>query len=583
MKKYNKIITNELNRVLPYHLLGVVLHTIVIYIVFKIPTIIGNILDLLMAENINKELIINQACWLIFYSVFIFVPRTLYRTCYFTRSRKADIVLRKKVIERLQKVKPEYFEQENKGTFLAYLSKELLSIRKILGNFWFFMTKICITPLMAIILIWNQFNKGMALYLIPIFPIAIIAIKHYYKKLEEKIEISRKVYIDLSKNIEQNAEGFLLVKSYNRQEEQKEKFNNINQKMYQADYEIGVQKNGIANIVNILWAFCYIVGFGAGIIYVLQGSLTVGGIVAFMGYITQILGDFVSGIQDLLENLPYYKQAINRFNYFLNLEEYKKDGKELNKINSIEIKHLSYWYNGEEKPVLKDINMKINKGEKIGIIGQVGSGKTTLINIITGFYEIPNEMIYINEKDINTYKRSDIFKKYNYAIQSNIILDDTIKSNIDIEENLKEEEIKKAMKKAYLYEDIENMEEKENTWVGEKGIKLSGGQKQRISIARNLSQIREVNIFDDTLSALDSNTEEKVMLNLIEEVGDNTLIVISNKTSNMKDLDRIYILLNGVIQDYGTHEQLLEKNQFYKELNLLERKEEANERYSKEK
>ena len=152
MKKYNKIITNELNRVLPYHLLGVVLHTIVIYIVFKIPTIIGNILDLLMAENINKELIINQACWLIFYSFFIFVPRTLYRTCYFTLSRKVDIVLRKKVIERLQKVKPEYFEQENKGTFLAYLSKELLSIRKILGNFWFFMTKICITPLMAIIL-----------------------------------------------------------------------------------------------------------------------------------------------------------------------------------------------------------------------------------------------------------------------------------------------------------------------------------------------------------------------------------------------------------------------------------------------
>lgn len=468
MKKLNKIITNELKRILPYHILGVILHTIVIYMAFKIPELIGNILDLLMQENINKQLILNQAYWLIFYSSFVFVPRTLYRTCYFTLSRKADTVLRKKVIEHLQKVKPEYFDKEDKGTFLAYLSKELLTIRKVLGNFWFWMTKACITPIMAIILIWNQFNKEMALYLLPIFPISIIAMKYYYKKLKEKIEKSRKVYIDLSKNIEQNTEGFLLVKSYNRQEEQKVKFDKINEQMYQADYEIGIQKNGIANVINILWAYCYIIGFGTGIMYIMQGSLTVGGLVAFIGYITQILGDFAYGLKDLLENLPYYKQSINRFNYFLNLKAYPNEGKELKQIEQIQIKHLSYWYNRDEKPVLRDINMTIKKGEKIGIIGQVGSGKTTLINTLVGFYEIPNDMIYINKEDINVYQKNTIFEKYNYAIQSNIILDDTIKSNIDIENNLKEEQIKQSIVKADLEEDIENMQEKENTWVRRK-------------------------------------------------------------------------------------------------------------------
>ena len=314
---------------------------------------------MLMQTNIDKNLIIQEVYWLIFYSSFVYIPRTLYRICYFTTSRKADSILRKKVIEHLQKVKPEYFEQENKGTFLAYLTKEVLTIRKILGNFWFYITKICITPFMAIILIWNQFNKELALYIIPIFPIAIVAFVYYYKKLKEKIEISRKVYIDLSKNIEQNTEGFLLVKSYNRQQEQKEKFNGINEKMYKADYEIGVQKNRIANVINILWAFCYIVGFGIGLLYISRGSLSVGSLVAFIGYISQILGDFVSGIQGLLDNLPYYKQSINRFNYFLNLEEYPQNGKQLEKIKTIEIKHLSYWYNNEEKPVLKDINMTI--------------------------------------------------------------------------------------------------------------------------------------------------------------------------------------------------------------------------------
>lgn len=583
MKKYNEIITKELNRILPYHLLGVILHTIVIYMAFKIPQCIGNILDMLMKTTINKDQIIQEAYWLIFYCSFVFIPRTLYRTLYFTVSRKSDTYLRKEVIKHLQKVKPEYFEKENKGAFLAYLSKEILSIHKVLGNFWFWLTKMCVTPIMGITLIWNQLNKELAIYLIPAFPIAIIVMYYYYKKLKEKVEISRKVYVELSKNIEQNTEGFLLVKSYNRQKEQTEKFKEINSEMYNADYKIGVAKNKISSVINLLWAYCYVTGFGIGIIYILNGAVSVGGIVAFIGYIGQILGDFVSAIQSMLQRLPYFKQAINRFNYFLNLEEFPKQGKKLEKIDKIEIKHLSYWYNDNKKPSLNNINMTIKKGEKIGIIGEVGSGKTTLMNILCGFYEIPNETIYINDQDINTYQRNTIFEKYNYAIQSNIILDNTIKANIDIKEDLENKALEMIIQNAELKEDLEKLENKENTFVGEKGIKLSGGQKQRISIARNLGKIRDINIFDDTLSALDTKTERKIMDTLIKEVSNNTLIVISNKISNVKQLDKVYILLNGQIQDCGTHEELMQRNEFYKELEYLERKEETDEIYSKEK
>ena len=583
MKKYNEIITKELKRILPYHLLGVVLHTVVIYMAFKIPNSIGNILDMLMQTSINKEQIMQEAYWLIFYCSFVFIPRTLYRTLYFTISRKSDTYLRKEVIKHLQKVKPDYFEKENKGAFLAYLSKEILSIHKVLGNFWFWLTKMCVTPIMGIILIWNQLNKELAIYLIPAFPIAIIAMYYYYKKLKEKVEISRKVYVELSKNIEQNTDGFLLVKSYNRQEKQIEDFKELNSEMYKADYKIGVAKNKISNVINLLWAYCYVAGFGIGIIYILQGKVSVGGIVSFIGYIGQILGDFVSGIQSFLEKMPYFSQSINRFNYFLNLEESPKHGKKLEKIDKIDIKHLSYWYNDNQKPTLNDINMIIKKGEKIGIIGEVGSGKTTLMNILCGFYEIPNEMIYINNQDINTYQKNTIFEKYNYAIQTNIILDNTIKANIDIKEDLKNKELENIIQNAELKEDLEKLENKENTLVGEKGIKLSGGQKQRISIARNLGKIRDINIFDDTLSALDTNTEKKIMDTLIKEISDNTLIVISNKISNVKQMDKIYILLNGQIQDCGTHEELMQRNDFYKELEYLERKEETDEIYSKEK
>ncbi len=583
MKKYNKILTKELNRILPYHLLGVILHTVVIYMCFKIPQCIGNILDMLIDGNVEKDLIIHQAYLVIFYSSFVFVPRSLYRVLYFTISRKSDTYLRKEVVKHLQKVKPEYFEKENKGAFLAYLSKEIVMIKKVLGNFWFWMTKMIIAPIMGIIFIWSKLNKELAIYLIPAFPMVIIAMYYYYKKLKEKVEVSRKIYVELSKNIEQNTEGFLLIKSYNRQKEQIERFKKINEEMYKADYEIGIAKNKISNVISVLWAYCYVVGFGIGIYYIDKGMISVGGLIAFIGYIKQILGDFVSAMETFLQRIPYFSQSINRFNYFLNLEELEESGERLENIDKIRINHLSYWYNDAKNPVLNDINMTINKGDKIGIIGEVGSGKTTLMNILSGFYEIPNDMIYINDKDINTYQRNTIFEKYNYAIQSNVILDDTIKSNIDIVEDLENDELEKIIKNAELKEDIDKLENKESTCVGEKGIKLSGGQKQRISIARNLGKIRDINIFDDTLSALDSKTEGKIMDTLIKEVSDNTLIVISNKISNIKKLNKIYILLDGKIQDCGTHQELVQRNEFYKELDYLERKEEIDEIYTKEK
>ena len=580
MKKYNRIITKELNRILPYHLLGIVFHTIVIYLTFKIPESIGKILDMLSQSIIDKNLIMQEAYWLIFYCSIVFIPRTLYRILYFTISRKADTYLRKEVVKHLQKVKPKYFEKENKGAFLAYLSKEILSIHKILGNYWFHFIKIFVTPIMAILLIWGQFNKSLALWIIPIFPVAIICMFYCYKKLKEKVEVSRKTYIELSKNIEQNTDGFLLIKSYNQQEKQIRSFKNINSKMYKADYEIGVAKNHISRIINILYGLCFMVSFTVGIQYIIKGNLTVGELTAFIGYINYALSDFISGMQQFLERMPYLKQSLDRFNYFLNLDEYKKEGKSLTKINTIEIKHLSYWYDNTERPALANINMTIHNGDKIGIIGQVGSGKTTLMNIISGFYEIPEGMVLINGEDIGKYKKDELFSKYNYALQQNIILDDTIKANVDITENLEDNEFKKIIKNAELEEDIEKLEKKEDTLVGEKGLKLSGGQKQRVSIARNLSNAREINIFDDTLSALDSITEKKIMNNLLKEVGDNTLIVISNKISSVEKLDRIYVLLDGKIEDCGTHKELLERNEL---IYMLEKKEEEDEIYTKEK
>ncbi len=565
----HKIFVDELKRTVPIYIIGMVFHAFCVWILFKIPTIIGEILDLLLQGNVEKEVIMQQVYILIFYSIFMILPRIIYRNLLFRRSRISDTYLRKKVLEHLQYVKPEYYDKEEKGAYLAYLSIEILRIN--LGNAFFNISKLVISPVIGIVMIGKNVNLWLAASVIPIIPMAAIWLFKLYKKLDQEIEKARKVNIEYSNRIEQNTSGFSLIKLYNEQEQQKEKFAKVNQEMYLADYQIGVVKNKIDNVINIVYGTCYSIGFALGVFLIQKNMITVGELTVYIACITRALGEMNSAIKPLLDGIAYFKQAKRRYNYFYNLETYNQTGKELEKIEKIEIDHLTYRYTENGKPAIEDITMQIHKGEKIGIVGQVGSGKSTLMNILAGFYEIPNNTVKINGIDCNEYKRESIFSKIGYATQKSIILDENIKNNIDMKQERKQEEIETVASKSELLEDIEKMEEKFDTKIGENGSKVSGGQKQRIQIARTLLETRDVNIFDDSLSALDSETEKKVLQAIEREVGDHTLIVVSNKISRMENMDKVYLLIDGKIESCGTHQELLQNNELYRELSQYEK------------
>ncbi len=569
--KNNKIFIDELKRTFPIYILGMVFHAIVIYILYKIPSIIGNILDLLIEGNAGKDVIMNEVYSLIFYSIIMIIPIIIYRTLFFTRARISDTYLRSKVIEHLQSVKPEYYDKEDKGVFLAYLSKELLSIKKFFGNAFFYSTKLIIAPIIGLIVIGKDFNIILMLAILPIFPIAICFLYKLYKEQGEILETERKVYIDLSKNIEQNTSGFSLIKLYNEQENQKEKFDKVNEETYKSDVNVGAVIYKMDMVSYILYATCYSIGFAVGLILINKALLTIGELTAYISCITIAISEIVNSIEPLLTGISNFKIASRRFNYFFGLDTYKKEGKKLERVDKIEIENLCYSYEDNGKLAIDNINMTINKGEKIGIVGKVGSGKTTLMNILAGFYEVPKNRVFINGIDMNEYSRESIFENIGYALQKNIIIDDTIKNNIDIENEATNDKIEEISKKANILEDIETMQDGFETKIGENGIKISGGQKQRIQIARNLLNVRSINIFDDTLSALDADTEKKVTQEIENQIGNNILIIISNKISMMEKMDKVFLLVDGKIYDSGTHKELLERNKFYNELNTYEK------------
>lgn len=267
MKNYNRILIEEFKRTFPIYILGMFFHAIVIYILYKIPSIVGNILDLLLQENTNKEIIMQEVHILILYSIIMIIPRIIYRTLFFARARISDTYLRSKVIEHLQSVKPEYFDKEDKGVFLAYLSKELLSIRKFLGDAFFNIARLIVAPIIGFIIIGKDFNIYLMISILPIFPIAIYFLYNLYKKQCEILEKERTVYIDLSKNIEQNTSGFSLIKLYNEQENQLKKFMEISKETYKSDVNVGKIIYQIDLVTNTLYAACYSIGFTVRIIF----------------------------------------------------------------------------------------------------------------------------------------------------------------------------------------------------------------------------------------------------------------------------------------------------------------------------
>lgn len=573
MKKYksSKIFVDELKRTFPIYILGMFFHAVVIYILYKIPSIIGNILDLFIKGNIDKDIIMHEVYSLVFYSLIMIIPRIIYRVLLFREARISDTYLRRKVLERLQYVKPEYYDKEDKGVYLAYLSRELLGIRKFLGDAFFQTARLVIAPILGLIVIGKDFNISLMLAILPVFPIAIFLLYKLYKKQQKILEDNRKVYIDLSKNIEQNTSGFSLIKLYNEQDNQRKKFDKVNNESYKSDIDVGAIIYKMDMVSNGLYAACYSIGFAVALVLINKGLLTVGGLTAYISCIGIAINEIVNSIEPLLTGISKFKIARRRFDYFFNLDTYKKDGKKIERIDKIEIKNLSYSYSEDGNLALENINMTINSGDKIGIVGKVGSGKTTLMNILACFYEVPENTIFINGIDINEYSRDSIFETIGYAMQKNIITDDTIKNNIDIINEATDEKIEDISQKADILTDIREMNDGFDTKIGENGVKISGGQKQRIQIARNLLNARKINIFDDSLSALDSETEKKVIAEIEKQIGDNTLIIVSNKISMMEKMDKVFMLVDGKIIDSGSHYELLERNSLYNELNTYER------------
>lgn len=431
------------------------------------------------------------------------------------------------------------------------------------------------TPLMLIFSLIMSFsiNAKLALIFLALMPVIGITLYVIMSKAHPIFERVFKKYDVLNNVVEENTNGIRVVKSYLLEESEKKKFGNISNEIY-VDFSKAQRLMSLTNPVmqfSMYLAIILISWFGAKIIVTTNMvGLEVGQLTSLITYGIRLLSSLMMLAMLLVMSTMARNSAERIYEILIekpDLTNPKKPIKEV-KNGSIEFKNVSFSYVGnKKKECLKNINIQIKSGETVGIIGGIGSGKSTLVSLIPRLYDATEGKVEVGGKDVKQYDIETLRNNVSFVLQKNVLFSGTIKENLKWgDKDATDEEIVRACKLAQADNFIEEFPDKYDTNIEQGGTNVSGGQRQRLCIARALLKKPQILILDDSTSAVDTKTDSLIRKAFKEEIPNTTKIIIAQRIASVQDADKIIVLDNGTVNGIGTHEELLKSNEIYREV-----------------
>lgn len=457
--------------------------------------------------------------------------------------------LRKKLLNKTLNLENKEIDKLDIGKTITLITNDISGIENII----FLLLKIIIKiPLILIgsILMCLTINYRMSLILLFVVPIILILCIIIMKKSYPYFSLTTESLDEINSRVRENVECIKLVKSYNNEKYEMNKFDKLNKKYKEIDTK------ALKTLTILMPSVTLIINITTVIILLISkqniNNINIGDITAFIEYINILLSVIVSSSMIFLLIIQS-SVSIKRINELLNMEE-EKINKGIKKIKGkIEFKNVSFRYE-EKESILENINLNINNGEKVLVIGKTGSGKTSLINLLNRNYKLSNGSILIDDIEIEKYDYNYLKERVRIIDQKSVLFKDTIENNIKFNKKIN---IEKTIKLT-LSDKIINKKDKKNKFVIEqKGKNLSGGERQRIILSRALIKPFDILVLDDSLSKLDLRTEKQVINNILNEYKDKTIIFITNRIKPLRNIDKIVLLEDGKIKKIGTHRQLL--------------------------
>ena len=479
--------------------------------------------------------------------------------------------LRSNLYKKVLKMPISFFVNKKKGDLISRITADILEIQVSYLSMLEVIVREPLTILFTIIVMFT-ISPELTLFIILFIPISGFFISIIGKKLKKDSTEVQKGQSDFLSILDETINGQKIIKSFLAESFFIKKFNSINYLLFKFSNKVINRKNlaapfsefmGILVIGILLW-------YG-GKMVLINESLSGTTFIVFMGLAYNILTP-AKNLSKSFYSIKKGSAAAERVFEIVNIKENDKE-KKLKKIDDFksEIKFENVIFSYDSNVILDSVSFKLKKGDSIAIVGTSGAGKTTIANLLNGFYQVDSGAISIDGENINNISKNSLYKLISIVTQESILFNDTIKNNLLIgSENSSNEEVLESSKNANAHEFIINQENEYETLIGDQGNKLSGGQKQRLTIARAMLKSPSILILDEATSSLDSESEKKVQGAINKLMLNKTSLIIAHKFSTIKKCDKILVLDKGKIIDQGNHDELIKKSALYKSMYELQ-------------
>ncbi len=574
---FGKHINRYYIRYAPILLLGIAALILVDVVQLKIPELYrllingmntGLVVKNGAAQAFDLDFLLDDICLptLVIVCTMVF-GRFLWRFCFFGTAIRLETDLRDRMFDRCRGLSQEYYQENKVGTLMSLFTNDLETVQDCFGDGILMLFDAAFLGGLAL---FKMYRMNGFLTLLALIPMSLLLVSGAIleKYMMKKWETRQEAFSALSDFSQESFSGIAVIKAFVNEARELLAFRRINRESERAN----VAYTKLSTALNVTVTFlvesvvCVILGYGGYLVY--KGTFDAGQLVEFIGYFTATVWPIMA-ISQMIEMVSRGKASLERIGELLDAEPQVADRPDAAEIpitrGEIEFRHLTFRYPDGEFDVLHDVSFSIGAGECVGIVGDTGCGKTTLVDLLLRTYNVPDGTLFLDGHDINSLTLHAVRNAIGYVPQDNFLFSDTIASNIGFSSDTPGDE---AVADAAVMADVDgNIRDFPNgyaTVLGERGVTVSGGQKQRISIARALMKDAPILILDDAVSAVDTGTEKTILANLAARRAGRTTLMIAHRISTVADADRIIYMEDGAVAAVGTHTELYASSTGYR-------------------
>ncbi len=550
-------------------LLGLVFVTIANAASSLIPKVVGTAIDALGTPGFTTTTVFYYSLGVLGLTLISGFSMYMTRQTIIVTSRLVEYDLKNSLVQAIERQTALFFSNNSTGSLMALSTNDIASVREFLGPAIMYSAN-TVASFLFVLTLMIMVSPELTLY--TILPLPIIAASTYLvgQKVHKMYKIVQEQYSNLTTTAQESFSGAKVVRAYSRSKYEVETFANESKKYVRQRLRLAMWQSSTMPLMIILIGFAQIITLWYGGSLVIEGRATLGDLTQFFIYIAQLIWPIaaIGWVTNLIQRGAASMARLSKiFDHPVDIQSPENPIKEVPK-GAIEFKNVSLQYSETMPKVLNGINLKIPAGSSLGIVGSVGSGKSSLISLIPRLYDVTEGEVFIDSNPLKQYDVDMLRKAIGVVQQEPFLFSSTIAENIGMGtlQEYTEYDVQKASEQAQLHNDVLRFPIQYDTILGERGITLSGGQRQRTAIARALMRNPKILILDDSLSAVDTQTEEQILSMLEVVKKERTTIIISHRISAVKLADKVIVLDRGRIVEEGSHEELIELGGMYKSI-----------------